>query len=43
MKAKPRKMSQVTQEMKAKAEVYYEDEACREKFTLLYQEKGLPN
>ena len=43
MKAKPRKMSQVTKEMKAKAEVYYGDEACREKFTLLLQEKGLPN
>ncbi|XP_022760731.1 uncharacterized protein LOC111306954 [Durio zibethinus] len=36
-------MSQVTQEMKAKAEVYYGDETCREKFTLLLEEKGLPN
>ncbi|XVF38920.1 hypothetical protein REPUB_Repub20aG0144000 [Reevesia pubescens] len=36
-------MSQVTQEMKAKADVCYGDETCREKFTLLLQEKGLPN
>lgn len=38
-----RKMSQVTQEMKAKAEVYYGDETCRKKFMSLLQEKGLPN
>ncbi|XVF62404.1 hypothetical protein PTKIN_Ptkin09bG0004900 [Pterospermum kingtungense] len=36
-------MSQVTQEMKAKAEVYYGNETCREKFMLLLQEKGLPS
>lgn len=36
-------MSQVTQEMKAKAEVYYGDETCRKKFMSLLQEKGLPN
>ena len=32
---------QVTQEMKANAEVYYGDETCREKLTLLLEEKRL--
>lgn len=33
----------VTAEMKAKAEVYYGDEICREKFMLLLSEMGLPD
>lgn len=37
------KMSLVTAEMKAKAEVYYGDEICREKFMLLLSEIGLPD
>ncbi|KAK8585900.1 hypothetical protein V6N13_050870 [Hibiscus sabdariffa] len=32
----------VTEEMKAKAEVYHGNETCRRKFTSLLQEKGLP-
>ncbi|GLT67206.1 hypothetical protein SLA2020_395310 [Shorea laevis] len=36
-------MSPVTEATKAKAEVYYGDETCREKFTLLLAEMGLPN
>ncbi|XVE65478.1 hypothetical protein DITRI_Ditri08aG0003100 [Diplodiscus trichospermus] len=36
-------MTLVKQEMKAKAEVYYGDQTCREKFALLLQEKGFPN
>ncbi|KAK6254349.1 Protein of unknown function DUF538 - like 9 [Theobroma cacao] len=36
-------MSRVTQETKPKAEVYYGDETCREKFTSLLEAKGLPN
>jgi hypothetical protein len=36
-------MSVVTAEMKAKAEVYYGDEICREKFMLLLSEMGLPD
>nr|XP_027192488.1 uncharacterized protein LOC113787699 [Cicer arietinum] len=35
-------MSLVTEELKAKAEVYYGDNVCREKFSLLLAEKGLP-
>ncbi|OIV95277.1 hypothetical protein TanjilG_07433 [Lupinus angustifolius] len=33
----------VTEEMKAKAEVYYGDKVCREKFSLLLSEIGLPD
>ncbi|XP_059445405.1 uncharacterized protein LOC132177152 [Corylus avellana] len=33
----------VTAEMKAKAEVYYGDEICREKFMLLLSEMGFPD
>ncbi|KAK6265242.1 hypothetical protein QUC31_016079 [Theobroma cacao] len=36
-------MCRVTQETKPKAEVYYGDETCREKFTSLLEAKGLPN
>ncbi|XP_039023284.1 uncharacterized protein LOC120155886 [Hibiscus syriacus] len=32
----------VTEEMKAKAEVYHGNETCTEKFTSLLEEKGLP-
>ncbi|MBA0702667.1 hypothetical protein Goari_022897 [Gossypium aridum] len=35
-------MSRVTKEIKAKAEVYYGDETCREKFVSLLEEKGFP-
>lgn len=38
-----KKMSLVTAEMKAKAEVFYGDEICREKFMLLMSEIGLPD
>ncbi|KAJ4843925.1 hypothetical protein Tsubulata_049421, partial [Turnera subulata] len=38
-----REVSVVTQAMKAKAEVFYGDETCREKFMLLLAEIGLPN
>ncbi|OMO53451.1 hypothetical protein CCACVL1_28631 [Corchorus capsularis] len=34
---------QVTQEMKARAEVCYGDETCREKFSFLLEQKGLPS
>ncbi|KAF1887627.1 hypothetical protein Lal_00040681 [Lupinus albus] len=33
----------VTEELKAKAEVYYGDKVCREKFSLLLSEIGLPD
>ncbi|KAJ1418674.1 hypothetical protein SESBI_15602 [Sesbania bispinosa] len=33
----------VTEELKAKAEVYYGDQICREKFSLLLAEIGLPD
>ncbi|KAJ1403050.1 hypothetical protein SESBI_27657 [Sesbania bispinosa] len=33
----------VTEELKAKAEVYYGDQVCREKFSLLLAEIGLPD
>ncbi|OAY42416.1 uncharacterized protein LOC110623063 [Manihot esculenta] len=36
-------MSLVTEEIKAKAEVYYGDEICQEKTKLLLKEVGLPN
>ncbi|GKV37871.1 hypothetical protein SLEP1_g45844 [Rubroshorea leprosula] len=36
-------MSLVTEATKAKAEVYYGDETCREKFTLLLAQMGLPD
>ncbi|KAL6994829.1 hypothetical protein U1Q18_004335 [Sarracenia purpurea var. burkii] len=36
-------MSLVTEEIKAKAEVYYGDEICQEKSKLLLKEVGLPN
>ncbi|GLT67208.1 hypothetical protein SLA2020_395330 [Shorea laevis] len=36
-------MSLVTEATRAKAEVYYGDETCREKFTLLLAEMGLPD
>ena len=36
-------MSPVTGELKAKAEVYYGDQVCREKFSLLLTEIGLPD
>ena len=35
-------MSLVTEELKAKAEMYYGDQVCREKFSLLLAEIGLP-
>ncbi|OAY27633.1 uncharacterized protein LOC110602585 [Manihot esculenta] len=38
-----REMSAVAGDMKARAEVYYGDESCREKFMLLLSEIGLPN
>lgn len=38
-----REMSMVTENMKAKAEVYYGDETCRHKFMLLLTEIGLPS
>ncbi|KAJ9154637.1 hypothetical protein P3X46_027955 [Hevea brasiliensis] len=38
-----REISAVTRDMKARAEVYYGDESCREKFMLLLSEIGLPN
>ncbi|KAK7348023.1 hypothetical protein VNO80_22571 [Phaseolus coccineus] len=34
--------SLLTEELKSKAEVYHGDKACREKFSLLLAEKGLP-
>ncbi|KAL9325689.1 hypothetical protein ACSQ67_006334 [Phaseolus vulgaris] len=34
--------SMLTEELKSKAEVYHGDKACREKFSLLLAEKGLP-
>ncbi|XP_031252953.1 uncharacterized protein LOC116110879 [Pistacia vera] len=37
-----KEMSVVTEEMKAKAEVYHGDETCREKFMLLLADNGLP-
>ncbi|TKY54277.1 hypothetical protein E2542_SST18683 [Spatholobus suberectus] len=40
-KAQP--MSSVTEELKSKAEVYYGDKVCREKFSLLLAEIGLPD
>ncbi|KAJ1414328.1 hypothetical protein SESBI_18867 [Sesbania bispinosa] len=36
-------MSLVTEELKAKAEVYHGDQVCREKFSLLLAEIGLPD
>ncbi|CAL5199035.1 unnamed protein product [Lathyrus oleraceus] len=36
-------MPLVTEELKAKADVYYGDKVCREKFSLLLAEKGLPD
>ncbi|CAK8563833.1 unnamed protein product [Lathyrus sativus] len=36
-------MPLVTEELKSKAEVYYGDKLCREKFSLLLAEKGLPD
>ncbi|GAU16694.1 hypothetical protein TSUD_199360 [Trifolium subterraneum] len=36
-------MPSVTEELKSKAEVYYGDKVCREKFSLLLAEKGLPD
>ncbi|GLT67210.1 hypothetical protein SLA2020_395350 [Shorea laevis] len=36
-------MSLVTEVTRAKAEVYYGDERCREKFTLLLAQMGLPD
>ncbi|MED6207339.1 hypothetical protein PIB30_034849 [Stylosanthes scabra] len=35
-------MSLVTEEIKAKADMYYGDQVCREKFSLLLVEIGLP-
>lgn len=40
-KAQP--MSFLTEELKSKAEVYYGDRVCREKFSLLLAEIGLPD
>ena len=39
---KAQAMSMVTEELKAKADVYYGDKVCREKFSLLLAEIGLP-
>ncbi|KEH32353.1 hypothetical protein MtrunA17_Chr4g0068821 [Medicago truncatula] len=36
-------MPLLTDELKSKAEVYYGDKVCREKFSLLLAEKGLPD
>lgn len=36
-------MSMVTQDIRAKAEVCYGDETCREKIISLLTEKGLPS
>lgn len=36
-------MSLLTDELKSKAEVYYGDKVCREKFSLLLAEIGLPD
>lgn len=41
--SKSKSLSLVTEELKAKAEVYYGDKICREKFSLLLAEKGLPD
>ncbi|KAK7363442.1 hypothetical protein VNO77_05585 [Canavalia gladiata] len=40
---KTQAMSSVTEELKSKAEMYYGDEVCREKFCLLLEEIGLPD
>ncbi|KAI4344749.1 hypothetical protein L6164_011940 [Bauhinia variegata] len=34
---------QITEELKAKAELYYGDQVCRERFSLLLAEIGLPD
>ncbi|XP_061357043.1 uncharacterized protein LOC133301433 [Gastrolobium bilobum] len=36
-------MTLVTEELKARAEVYYGDQVCREKFAMLLAEIGLPD
>lgn len=36
-------MSLITEELKAKAEVYYGGQVCKEKFSLLLAEMGLPD
>ncbi|XP_027368714.1 uncharacterized protein LOC113874699 [Abrus precatorius] len=40
---KAQAMPLVTEELKSKAEVYYGDQVCREKFSLLLAEIGLPD
>ncbi|EEF43137.1 uncharacterized protein LOC8261298 [Ricinus communis] len=40
---KGRELATMTQDMKARGEVYYGDETCREKLIFLLKEIGLPN